>query len=177
MWMVSPAGFEPATPGLEGLYHGVYSGAPIRCIPHGARVSVVPDVYRDVTITLYPWFLGDGVVTDTLLDLHGGWQELRLKGIESFTRVRLRTPLFNHVLVSTWSPPDAPRTPDRIPVKAAQRLLILDGHGLTPTLFSGPAIPCWACLAESVGVQGTSPPHFSSWETLTTHPEDHIAGY
>jgi hypothetical protein len=66
--VVSPAGFEPATPGLEDPYHGVYSDASVCWSPDLTRVSRIPDVCRVVTDTPYPPLLSGVVVTDTTFE-------------------------------------------------------------------------------------------------------------
>ncbi len=62
--MVSPAGFEPATPGLEGPHFGVSGVFPMRYTP---RISTDPgfrSIYAIALKTPIPWLRGDAVVTD-----------------------------------------------------------------------------------------------------------------
>jgi len=61
--MVSPAGFEPATPGLEGPHAGIYDVAPIRwslCLSTNSGIGVVDAVAPKTPI---PSLRGDAVVT------------------------------------------------------------------------------------------------------------------
>ena len=67
--MVSPAGFEPATPGLEGPHFGVSGVFPMRYNPCIAAIPGFSSIYDVAPKTPIPWLRGDAVVTDTLPNL------------------------------------------------------------------------------------------------------------
>ena len=69
--MVSPAGFEPATPGLEEPHSCVYSVAPMPRSPCLSTNSGVGVVYAVATKTPIPSLRGDAVVTDTRRETQG----------------------------------------------------------------------------------------------------------
>ncbi len=60
VFMVSPAGFEPATPGLEEQHSGVYGVAPMRCSPCAATKSAFLSIYAVSPKTPIAWLRGDG---------------------------------------------------------------------------------------------------------------------
>ena len=62
--MVSPAGFEPATPGLEGPHFGVSGVFPMRSTPCISTDPGLRSIYVVAPKTLIPWLRGDAVVTD-----------------------------------------------------------------------------------------------------------------
>ena len=64
--MVSPAGFEPATPGLEVPHSGVYSVAPIPRSPFPINEFAFWRVYPFAPKIAFPSLRGDAVVTDAL---------------------------------------------------------------------------------------------------------------
>ncbi len=62
--MVSPAGFEPATPGLEGPHFGVSGVFPMRCNACASTDSGFRNIYAVAPKTLGPSLRGDAVVTE-----------------------------------------------------------------------------------------------------------------
>ena len=64
--MVSPAGFEPATPGLEGLHFGVSGVFQMRCNPYISAIPGFRSIYAVAPKTLIPSLRGDAVVTDEI---------------------------------------------------------------------------------------------------------------
>ena len=63
-FMVSPAGFEPATPGLEDPHSGVYEVSPMRYNPCISTYPGSRSIYTVAPQTPVPWLRGDAVVTD-----------------------------------------------------------------------------------------------------------------
>ncbi len=64
--MVSPAGFEPATPGLEGPHSRVYEVAPVRWNPCIATDPGFGSIHAAAPKIPFPWLPGDAVVTDAM---------------------------------------------------------------------------------------------------------------
>ena len=58
--MVSPAGFEPATPGLEGPHFGVSGVFPMRYTPYISTDPGFRSIYAVAPKTPIPWLRGDG---------------------------------------------------------------------------------------------------------------------
>ena len=59
-FMVSPAGFEPATPGVEEPHSGVYGDASMLYNPYRSPIPGFRSIYAVAPKTPVPWRRGDG---------------------------------------------------------------------------------------------------------------------
>ena len=77
-FMVLPAGFEPATPGLEEPHFGVSGVFQMRCNPYISAITGFRSIYAVAPKTPIPSLRGDAVVTDARFDPVASRPTLRL---------------------------------------------------------------------------------------------------